>query len=324
MRRIVRWLAGLLIVFVCGCIPFEASAHGFRPGVLTLEELDPGVFTIRWTAPVDTSRSDVPIELVFPASCRQQETLLRCAPEGLVGAITFSGLAEQRAPVVVRASFEDGRTVEAMVWPEDPTWSLEHPESRSAWAWINAGVRHIFGGLDHLAFLLGLLMVVGFASLRRLVATVTAFTVAHSGALMLGALGWVHLRAAPVEATIAASVVLVARECLRQDKPGAEGRPSLTQRWPWAMALLFGLVHGLGFAGALNGEMAGTTLASTVVLFNVGVELGQLAIVVVCYGLVRVLPSTVRRLRDPVSYALGSVAALWLIERTWAMLTAAS
>lgn len=320
MRRALGWLATLLVVALCWGAPLEASAHGFRPGVLTLEELDSGVFTIRWTAPVDTSHPGLPVEVVFPASCRQQENRLECAASGLDGEIVFAGLREQRAPVVVRASFVDGRSTEAMVWPDDPTWSVEHIAERSVSAWISAGVRHIFGGFDHLAFLLGLLMVTGFGNLRRLVATVTAFTVAHSAALMLASLGWVHVRAAPVEATIAASVILVAREGMRP----AEGDATFTQRWPWAVALLFGLVHGLGFAGALDGETAGTALASTVVLFNVGVELGQLAIIVLIYALLRLLPSSVGRLRIAVSYALGSVAALWLIERTWAVLTAGS
>lgn len=320
MRGALRWLTTLLVIALCWGAPLQASAHGFRPGVLTLEELDSGVFTIRWTAPVDTSHSGAPVTVVFPASCRQQERRLQCATSGLDGEIEFAGLEDQRAPVVVRASFLDGRSAEAMVWPDEPTWSVEHIGSRSGSAWISAGVRHIFGGFDHLAFLLGLLMVVGFGSLRRLAATVTAFTVAHSAALMLASFGWVHLRAAPVEATIAASVVLVAREGMRS----AEDDPTFTLRWPWAVALLFGFVHGLGFAGALDGETAGAALASTVVLFNVGVELGQVAIIVLIYALLRLLPPSVRRLRLAACYALGSVAALWLIERTWALLTAGS
>ena len=320
MSRALRWLSTLLVIALCWCAPLEASAHGFRPGVLTLEELDAGVFTIRWTAPVDTSGSGSPVSVVFPGSCRQQDSRLECAASGLEGEVVFAGLEDQRAPVVVRASFLDGRSAEAMVWPEDPTWSVERIASRSASAWVSAGVQHIFGGFDHLGFLLGLLMVVGFGNLRRLAATVTAFTVAHSAALMLASLGWVHVRAAPVEATIAASVILVAREGMRS----AEEEPTFTHRWPWAVALLFGFVHGLGFAGALDGETASATLASTVVLFNVGVELGQLAIIVLLYALLRTLPRSVRGLRSAVSYALGSVAAMWLFERMWALLMAGS
>lgn len=320
MSRALHWLSTLAVIVLCWGAPLQASAHGFRPGVLTLEEVDSGVFTIRWTAPVDTSHSGSPVAVVFPASCRQQESRLECAASGLGGEIVFVGLEDQRAPVVVRASFLDGRSAEAMVWPEDPTWSVEHIASRSRSAWVSAGVEHIFGGFDHLAFLLGLLMVVGFGNLRRLAATVTAFTVAHSAALMLASLGWVHVRAAPVEATIAASVILVAREGMRS----AEEDPTFTQRWPWTVALLFGFVHGLGFAGALDGETASTALASTVVLFNVGVELGQLVVIVLLYAVLRLLPRSVRGLRPALGYALGSVGALWLIERTWTLLTAGS
>lgn len=324
MSGALRCLAALLLAFVCWGLPSHASAHGFRPGVLTLEEVGDGVFSIRWTAPVDTSRSGPPVEVVFPATCQRHEAQVRCSPAGLKGQVSFAGLADQRAPVVVRASFANGHTAEVMVWPEDPTWSVERVETRSAWAWVSAGVRHIFGGADHLAFLLGLLMVLGFGHLRRLVATVTAFTVAHSAALLLGATGWVHVRGAPVEAAIAASVILVARECVRPPTPTADAGNTVSQRWPWMMALLFGLVHGLGFAGALAGEMAGTTLASTVALFNVGVELGQLAIIVLSYVAVRLLPESIGRLRKPVAYGLGGVAALWFFERTWALLTVAS
>ncbi len=320
MTRALRWLCAALVVAWCWVAPLPASAHGFRPGVLTLEEVDAGVFTIRWTAPVDTSHSGSRVEVVFPDSCHQRERRLVCVPDVPLGQIAFAGLEDQRAPVVAQASFLDGRTTDAMVWPAAPHWSVEEVAPRSGAAWINAGVRHIFGGLDHLAFLLGLLLVVGFANLRRLLATVTAFTVAHSAALMLATLGWVHVRAAPVEATIAASVLLVAREGMRC----AEAEPTRTQRWPWAVALIFGLVHGLGFAGALDSEAGGGVLGTTVVLVNVGVELGQLAIIGLTYALLRLLPPSAGRLRPLVSYALGGVAAMWLIERTAAMLTAAS
>lgn len=324
MTCALRWLGAWLIIALCWAAPLPASAHGFRPGVLTLEEVDSGVFTIRWTAPVDTSHPGPPVEVVFPASCRQRESRLECGASGLDEEVVFTGLQHQDAPIVVRASFVDGRTTEAMVWPGAPTWSVEHTAARSVSAWVYAGVRHIFGGLDHLAFLLGLLLVVGFANFRRLLATVTAFTLAHSAALMFAALGWVHVRAAPVEATIAASVILVAREGMRRSTLGSDEESTFTQRWPWAVALLFGLVHGLGFASALDGETGGAALGTTVVLFNVGVELGQIAIIGLSYALLRLLPPSVRRLRIPVCYALGGVAAFWLIERTWVLLTAGS
>jgi hypothetical protein len=152
-------------------------------------------------------------------------------------------------------------------------------------------------------------MLVGFN--RRLVLTITAFTIAHSLTLAASALGWLVLRSPPVEATIALSIVLVCGEALRTDQ-------TLTRRWPALVAFAFGLIHGLGFAGALKEiGLPQEQMLAALLSFNLGVEAGQLAVVLVAW-LVWLAASRTglsSRLRAPVLYAVGAVGAFWVIDR---------
>ena len=175
------------------------------------------------------------------------------------------------------------------------------------------GFEHILGGIDHLFFVAGLLFLVGFR--RRLIWTITAFTLAHSVTLALSVLGVVTLRSAPVEACIALSIVLVATEALRD-------RETLARRLPALVSFLFGLVHGLGFAGALKDiGLPESHLPLALLTFNVGVELGQLAMVLLAFVLVRLpLPDRYFVLaRRPALYMVGGLAAFWSWERVAAI-----
>jgi hypothetical protein len=167
------------------------------------------------------------------------------------------------------------------------------------------GVQHILSGIDHLLFVAGLLFLVGFN--RRLLGTITAFTLAHSLTLALSALGLLTLRPAPVEACIALSIVLVAGEALRE-------RQTLATRLPSLVSFLFGLVHGLGFAGALKGiGLPQKHLSVALLCFNVGVEIGQLMMVLLAFAFVS-LPISQRylgRSRRPALYVVGAIAAYW-------------
>jgi hydrogenase/urease accessory protein HupE len=181
-----------------------------------------------------------------------------------------------------------------------------------AWAYGLLGVEHILGGIDHLLFVIALLFLVGFS--RGLVWTITAFTVAHSLTLVLGALGWLVLRSPPVEATIAMSIMLVAGEALHRE-------PTLSRRWPALVAFLFGLVHGLGFAGALQEiGLPENHLPVALLTFNLGVEVGQLGVVALAFVLVKLLGSwpLLHRARVPALYGIGGAAAYW----TWGRLAA--
>lgn len=311
--RRVLGLLGLLGLLLACVLPRPATAHGLSPGVLTLIEQAPGVFAVVVTEPVDTTEVLPPLELGFPEPCRREAARLECGPAGLHGAITLRTPGPSPVRVMTLVRFLDGRTVEAMLTPEAPTLVVDQPPGRSGVAWLSLGVEHILRGYDHLAFVLGLLLVVGTHRWRRLLATITAFTVAHSLTLALAATGVLTLATAPVEATIAASVVLVAREATHE-------RPTLTRRAPWLVALGFGLVHGLGFAGALVawGLPAGW-VGRSLLWFNLGVELGQLAIIAAVVVVVRLLGRRLAPLRPWLVYAIGGLAAFWLIARTLAI-----
>jgi hypothetical protein len=180
------------------------------------------------------------------------------------------------------------------------------------------GEEHILGGIDHLLFVLGLLFLVGLR--RRLVLTITAFTVAHSLTLALSALDLLTLRPPPVEAVIALSIMLVAAEALHD-------KPTVSRRWPALVALIFGLVHGLGFAGALKEiGLPENHLTVALLTFNLGVEFGQLMVVALAAGLAwalrRWLPAghpAPLRARVAVLYGIGALAAFWTLERTAAI-----
>jgi hydrogenase/urease accessory protein HupE len=176
-------------------------------------------------------------------------------------------------------------------------------------AYTMLGIEHILGGIDHLLFVICLLFLVGFN--RRLVWTITAFTVAHSLTLASSVLGLITLRSAPVEAAIALSIVLAAYEALNN-------RRTLTHRLPAMVAFVFGLVHGLGFAGVLSEiGLPENHLAIALATFNAGVEIGQLATVAVAYGLTLLLKRVqwAAAARRPALYAIGTVATFWSLQR---------
>ena len=183
-----------------------------------------------------------------------------------------------------------------------------------AWTYIVLGVEHILGGVDHLLFVLALLLIVRGG--RRILVTITAFTVAHSITLVAATLGWVHVPGPPVEAMIALSIVFVAAEIVQ----GLRGNPGLTARAPWLVAFSFGLLHGFGFAGALaEVGLPQNAIPIALFAFNVGVELGQLIFV----GVALVVRAVLTRLPLPrrpwlpyvAPYSIGAIAMFWVVQR---------
>jgi hypothetical protein len=319
-----------------------ASAHTFEPALLDLRERDTGVFDVVWRPPGKESGSTMPGEPalapVLPASCTERGSLgeseelrafrVDCGAARLRGAtLAVPGIAGSRVDAIVRVTWNDGRTESGVLTSDAAEWvvpagpdggilALGAPVRTVATRYLALGVEHILHGTDHVLFVLGLFLLVG--ATRALVATISAFTVAHSLTLAAAVLGIVHVPAAPVEALIAASIVLLARELVRApDEPS-----TLTQRFPWAVAFVFGLLHGLGFAGALaETGVPADRIPLALVAFNVGVELGQLLIVAACVAVATVLGRLVgtrRSLRWAPAYAMGAVAAMWTIERVLA------
>lgn len=319
-------LGSVLALALAIALPSSASAHGVRPGVLALDEVAPARFAITWIEPEDSRRPTASaVAIRFPEGCTRAASILTCSG-ALEGTLAFDGLPDARTRVVVSIARLDGTSREDVVTGDASSLDLSAPPGSSLVAWIAIGLEHVLGGLDHLAFVLGLLLVCGFH--RRLVLTITAFTLAHSLTLALAALDVLALPSAAVEATIAASVLLVAREGMRS--PAITDTKTLTQRMPWLVAALFGLVHGLGFAGALS-EIGLPRGSEAIALagFNVGVELGQLAVIGVALVVTRALarsplsaPAHAERARAAIALAIGGLGALWLIERTVAIVTA--
>jgi hydrogenase/urease accessory protein HupE len=246
---------------------------------------------------------------------------------GLVGkSIGVEGLSATRTDVLVRVERLDGTTQTVRLTPEQTTFVVTASPDRweVAKTYFVLGVEHILLGIDHLLFVLGLLFLVG--SWRRLVATVTAFTVAHSITLAAATLGWVHVAQAPVEATIALSVMFVAAEVLH----AAQGKAGLAARAPWIVAFVFGLLHGFGFAGALREVgLPEKDVPLALLMFNVGVEVGQLLFIAAVVVLLSFVTRLLRRgrggehgpwhtetvIRTPVAYLVGSMAAFWVVQR---------
>jgi hydrogenase/urease accessory protein HupE len=323
-----RRLIVLAVLAICASIP-AAQAHEVRPGYLEIRDAGTDAFDVTWKVPA-SGEYRLSMYVRLPGNCTGAPTSGTFAggafierwrascPGGLIGEkIAIDGLSATRTDVLVRFNRADGSTQTVRLTPEQTSFeaTAEPDRWQVAKTYFALGVEHILFGFDHLLFVLGLLFLVG--NWKRLVATVTAFTVAHSITLAAATLGFVQVPQTPVEAAIALSVMFVAAEILHADR----GQPGLTARAPWVVAFVFGLLHGLGFAGALR-EVGLPQLDIPVALlfFNVGVEAGQLmfiAAVVAALSLVSRLSRGRAQvlIRTPAAFVIGSLAAFWVVQR---------
>jgi hypothetical protein len=335
MRALRR--AALLAALLCS---LPALAHRLSPAFFGLTETTPNVFAVQWKVSISGGLAAV-LEPRIPDGCtvangvrtstlddvRLQHATLEC-PSGLAGrSFTVNGLAQTQTDVLLRVDYLDGSSSNQRLTPTTPLVTI--PERPSAFEVVQTytvlGIEHILLGIDHLLFVLALLLLVN--GVKRLVATVTAFTVAHSITLGAATLGFVHVPSAPVEAIIALSILFLASELARRRVVASgigDDAANLTARFPWIVSFAFGLLHGFGFAGALS-EVGvpeqGVPLA--LLFFNVGVELGQLLFIAAVFGFAWLVRLTVVRVpaiwRRTVAYGIGSVAAFWAVERTIAI-----
>jgi hydrogenase/urease accessory protein HupE len=308
----------------------KTFADVYRPAYLELREVGADRYDVLWKVPAQGEDLRLAIDVRFPAGTVDVEphraTVVADArlerwtierPGGLVGArIEIVGRAAGVTDVLARIERLDGTSQVESLPPGRGTFVVT--PSRGIWqtavTYLTLGIEHILGGVDHLLFVLSLLLIVrGF---KRIAVTITAFTLAHSLTLAAATLGFVHVPGPPVEATIALSIVFVAAEVVR----GLRGAPGLTARAPWLVAFTFGLLHGFGFASALA-EVGLPQKAIPVALltFNIGVEIGQLMFVGVVLTVVAF--ALRRRGRLPTwsawipPYAIGTVAMFWVAER---------
>jgi hydrogenase/urease accessory protein HupE len=322
----VRLLLAALLLLAS----WAAQADEFRPAYLELRQVAADTYDVLWKVPAREGGLRLAIHLRLPpggadvgepragfigASHVERRRIRH--PGGLEGqAIAVDGLALAGAEVLARVERADGSAQVARLTALKASFVVEAPAGplEVARTYVLLGVEHILLGIDHLLFVLALLVIVRGG--RRIVITVTAFTVAHSLTLVAATLGWLALPGAPVEATIALSIAFLAREIAMAWR----GRTGLTERMPWLVAFVFGLLHGLGFAGALA-EIGLPQQAIPIALlcFNIGVEIGQLLFVAAVLGLGVLLGRGLARWRSTLRwippYAIGTVACFWMIER---------
>jgi len=310
VMRVVR--AALLALMAV--VSASTGAHEMSMAELQLREMSRGDFVVQWGAGEKKAPADV-LAPVWPAQCQSQGNLLRCGETGLTGELAVDGVGKMYSAVLLRITWLDGQTKVYTITQGQPSVRLfgsaddQRGMGEIAQAYTTLGIQHILSGTDHILFVLALLFLVGFH--KRLVWTITAFTAAHSLTLASSALGFLTLRSPPVEATVALSILLVAGEALRKEE-------TLSRRWPALVAFVFGLVHGLGFAGALKHfGLPENHLTVALLTFNVGVEIGQLLIVAaawIVYRTVRQFP-VMAQARLATLYAIGTFAAYWSISR---------
>lgn len=328
------WRA-VLFVILAACAG-SAQADDLRPAYLEIREVNapnPGVhaYDITWKAPIKPGLA-TRVTPTFPPDCKVDGPVLRSIDAGallsrwlvacnksLTGRkISLRGIEETWGDALMRFQALSGQTQASRLTPQDPDATIAEVPGRwqVARTYFVIGIEHIVAGYDHLLFVLCLVMLLNGA--WRVAATVTAFTIAHSLTLIATTLELVSVPRAPVEALIALSIVFLAVEIVKRDR----ANPRLAERTPWLVAFLFGLLHGFGFAGALAeiGLPPGE-VPTALLTFNLGVEAGQLFVVsaaMTAFWILRKLRAqALRPMQTVTAYAIGSVAAMWLLERVF-------
>jgi len=317
----------VVMTLLLSLLPLGAAAHRFAPSLLQVDALDAEQYAVRWKTPIQVV-SDIPLQPLLPERCetvvtspwvqegtgKLQQSTVRCTG-GLVGAsFGVSGLGPNQASVLLTINLPDEVSHQAVLTAESPVFEV--PEEPDRWQVVGRysvlGAEHILAGADHLLFVFGLLLLVGTG--RRLVYTITAFTLGHSVTLAMVTLGLFTYPVALIEFLIALSIFVLAVELTR------ERGASRLWRQPWWLAAGFGLLHGMGFAGALaDTGLPQANLPLALLFFNVGIELGQLLFIGVLLSLwllgLRLTGDALRRWAFVPVWVLGVLSAQWCIER---------
>jgi hydrogenase/urease accessory protein HupE len=328
LRALLAWVAFAVLLL----LPVVTSAHALAPLGLLIHERAPGELSVSFKRALVQARG-ANVVPVFPAECSLREQRIERTddaqithyqlgcPAGLAGReLAVRGLRGASIDAVVRVELADGSVHRALLTAALPSWRVPYAVSRLAvvWSYGRLGLLHLLSGLDHMLFVLGLMWLV--VERRRLIVALTAFTVGHSITLSAATLGWVAVPMQLAEVAIAASLMLLAGGILMK-RPGDSALPRRRDmRWLWPMCTALGLLHGFGFAGALlDTGLPNAELPLALASFNIGIELGQLAVVLVAalvaHALRGRLPLSEVLRRQLPGYALGGVAAMWCIER---------
>lgn len=311
---------------------FPVMADEIRPGYLELNTTDGLVYSVKWKVPMkgdlvlslNPALPDSCVERIPPSSMKSGGAMitrwsLTCSAGIYNEQIRIVGLENTMTDVLVRVVHQDGVTQMVRLTPSETAFEVaaETTNLDVIRVYTALGIEHILLGVDHLLFVFALLLIVN--GWRRLIGTITAFTLAHSITLAAATMGYVHVPQAPVEAVIALSILFLATEIIHN----RQGRPGLAKRFPWLVAFIFGLLHGFGFAGALAEiGLPQQSIPLALLFFNVGVELGQLLFVAIVVAAGWVLKKLLAQKvlnggEVAASYLIGSLSAFWLIERTY-------
>jgi len=318
----------IVTIFLLLFIAFKGWSHEIRPAYLQIIQTNENTYEVFWRVP--SMGNAVPkIVPVFPPSFTIEELK---SPHQIPGSVIYSykisseellqgkiltigGLNKTLIDVLINITFLNGEKVTFMLQPDKDSGVI--PGKSSTYGVIKTytrlGIEHILLGIDHLLFVLALIIIT--MGKWKIIKTITAFTLAHSITLSLAVLGYVNFPTAPVEAVIALSIVFLAIEIIKLIK----GKQTLTSKKPWLVAFTFGLLHGFGFAGALaNIGLPQLDIPFALAFFNVGVEIGQIAFIIVVLAVIKLL--TIKKdwpvvIRKVPAYAIGSLASFWMIER---------
>jgi hydrogenase/urease accessory protein HupE len=326
----MTWFRAAVLLLVALIAPSLALAHEARPAYLEIKETAPNQFDVLWRTPV-LAGMRLPIVLQMPEDVRnvKEPTVQELADSqlerrtvdagagGLAGKrIDFPGLQITITDVLVRIELLDGRSWTMVARPSQPYIEIGQARGTAATAltFLTQGIEHILLGVDHLLFVFGLLLIV--RTPWMLVKTITAFTVAHSVTLAIATLGYAHVPAPPLNAGIALSILFLGPEIIRAWR----GQTSFTIRHPWVVAFAFGLLHGFGFASGLAAiGLPQGDIPLALLMFNVGVEIGQLAFVALILLMHRAFKVLEVRWPRAVelapAYVVGSLGAFWTIQR---------
>jgi hydrogenase/urease accessory protein HupE len=324
----------LLLLLLFSAATWQAHAHEVRPALLQIKQTSNNQYEVLWKIPRKGDMLPV-INPVFPSwfTIQQKDngvesgsgamfSMKAIASKDIHGmTISVNGIQESLIDVLVYVEFSNGEKYSLLLQPAKIAATIPYGSSAASTisTYFKLGVEHILFGFDHLLFVLALLLIT--KGTRKLIATVTAFTLAHSITLSLSVLGFVGLPGPPVEAVIALSILFLAVELVHH----YQGEKVMSATYPWMVAFVFGLLHGFGFAGALAGiGLPQTGVPLALAFFNVGVEAGQLLfigiVLLVIAGIQKI--NFTRRYWQPylAPYSIGSVAAFWVIERVYVML----
>jgi hypothetical protein len=347
---------GSVLVVLLSLAGADAAAHPLAPRLLELTERGGGLVEVRWKEPLMQS-SQLELAPSFQEGCHLEtpatsarmksgalyEWRMQCPASGLAGqVIGVAGLAGSKASVLLRVRFEDGRETQELLTGgrSEVLIAGESSQLVIALRYLRLGASHLFLGLDHLLFILCLVLLA--TSLRSLLVTVSAFTLGHATTLGLASLGLVNVSEAWVEVGITLSIVVLAAElaAARGRTDRSESRRSPLGRHPWVMATGFGLLHGLGFASALAAVgLPRSDIFLGLFAFNVGIELGQVSFILFVLCVAALISSATARstavfaLRSPwpllipprwaqhaMAYGIGTIAAYWCLAQSWALL----